>query len=133
MLLADKLNEFNTRLLESPVLMNCSIIKAYPFAMKPSRLEKKIIATSVGNIEGQCVSIGGNEQYGKYKINAFIYAPYKNADLNDTVAEVIKAQLCAFPAEIYVSEISKNDDLECLFVKCSLTFYDKLNMEVADE
>lgn len=133
MLLNDRLNEFNDRLSACDELSECKIMKAYPYSMKQGRLNQIAIATSIGEIDAENIEVGGSELYGAYKINAYIYAPYKNNELMGAIAGVVRSQLEAYPSSISVSEIMKNDDLECVYVKCSMTFYDDLNFGGSDD
>lgn len=127
MLLSTKINSFVERLNACSELKSCKIIKAYPYSMKPTNLKSTVIAVSVGEIASENVEIGGEELCGKYKINAYIYSPYKMNDFNNIISLVINSQLNAYPSAVSVSEISNSDDLECLFVNCSFTFFDSLD------
>lgn len=132
MFLSKRLDEFNSRLLNDSNLENCKIFKAYPFEMKPTKLSYTAIATAIGELDADNIELGGEKLCGKYKINAFIYSPYSKNEINSIVAYVINSQLSAYPSAVSVSEISKNDELECLFVKCSFTFYDAFNFGGAE-
>lgn len=132
MFLSNKLDEFNSRLMNCEKLQSCKIFKAYPYSMKPTKMDFVAIATAIGEVDAENVELGGSELYGKYRINAFIYSPYKNNDINDVITSVLSSQLSAYPAEISVSEISKNDELECLSVKCGFTFYSSFDFGGAE-
>lgn len=133
MFLSNELNKFIARLKACDELSDCKIFKAYPFLMKPTRLNCVAIAVSVGEVEAENISIGDEQLNGKYKINAVVYSPYKNNDFSDVISAVLRSQLGGYPSAVSVSEINKNDDIECFYVKTSFEFYDNFSLGGADD
>lgn len=129
MLLSNEIDELISILRNNDALSDCKIIKAYPLMMKPTMLDKTVIALSLGEIEADNIELGGDCRYGYYKINLNIYCPYDlgaNA-LENVVSNIVQSLSGTYPASVSVSEINKNELIECLFVKCSFTYNGAMN------
>ena len=125
MLISERIDDFIRRLEENTSL---KVIKGYPYAKKPTFLSRSVVVVSLGEVEAENIELGGEKLYGRCRIVATIYVPTcDNYDITNGIAEVVHAQLSAYPSAISVSGVSADDRIECLKASCSFTFYDEVN------
>ena len=105
-------------------LSNCVIIKAYPYAKKPTRLRRTFITVSPAEAEVKNTALGGNSLYGKFSVSIDVFAPQESGTPveNGVTDGIVSAVLPLEPAEIKIGSFTANDDLSSFCAKCLLTF-----------
>lgn len=103
------------------------IIKAYPCATKPTRLEKNIIAVSPGETVMNNISVGQCVLYGNYEIRFDIFVSQRNGaeSLAKIASRIIHDSLFKHPAKIEVSNTSAYNAIGAFTLRCTLTFAGK--------
>lgn len=116
---------------ESGELGGCYIILAYPFAKKPTRLTKPIIAVSPAGLEGKAAEIGEERYFGEYTLCADIYLPQQlgSPAAYDIAERVIGAALSLNPIRIKLAEIESDDALDCFRVGCAFSFNGEISFK----
>ena len=125
MYLDKEIDRLITRLRASEKLTGVGIIKAYPYAPKPTCLNKCVIVLSPGSMNIKNEAIGDNVFFGKYSIDAVMFAPQ---DMGSPVALTLASDFLAAAVDndvssIYISDTEKDDTVRCYSRKCTLTFY----------
>jgi hypothetical protein len=124
MYLDKKLDEFIDVLKSSDELAQVKIIKAYPYAIKPTRPSKTIVGVYAGKIDMQSVSVGGDELYGSYELKADVFVPQgcDSSAVSQVIAGILNAVANDTISAVSVSQISSDDSISSLTATCTLTY-----------
>lgn len=130
MFLTDELDAFIERLKISPLLESTNIIKAYPYVMKPTRLDNVVITVSPAGIDGKSTSIGDENIFAYYTIDADIFVPQElgSPKMGEYIQAVLSSQISSAPCGIAASGVKANDKISCFTVKCSFTYNGELEL-----
>lgn len=130
MCLAKAVDEFVTRLKDCEALEGVSIIKAYPFVKKPTKLDNVVIAVSPAQIESKAVSIGEDNMFSTYTIDADVFIPQElgSPEMWKYIQAVLLSQAESFPVAVATSQIKANDKISCYTAKCSFTYNGELEL-----
>ena len=120
----EKIDETIETLKKDSFFDNMRLIKAYPCAIKPTRLEKNIIAVSPGETVMDNVSVGQGVLYGNYEIRFDIFVSQRHGaeSLAEIASRVIHGLLFKHPAKIEVSNTSAYNAIGAFTLRCTLTF-----------
>ena len=99
---------------------NMIIIPAYPYALKPTRLEKILITVSPYGMEMRNVEIGGKTLFGKlsYSVNVFYPHTLGSPALNDVMEHIVSLLTTDNISSVDVSPISTRNELNCYTANC---------------
>lgn len=131
MCLDKELDAFVERLKNSEALSDVKIIKSYPYASKPTRLKNTVITVSPSEISGESISIGQENIFAKYTIDADIYVPVELGPprMWEYIRAVLLAQVNSYPTAVFVSRVTANDKLSCCTARCSFTYNGVLSLD----
>lgn len=129
MYLDNYIDELLQRLQQCSELNDIKIIKAYPYAIKPTALDTIVITLSPGGIQCDNVELGGSTFHGRYDIDAHIFVPHK---LGSPVATDVVSRFLRYGVDwrvqgVSLTQIDSSDILRCYTAKCSLTYYDRFD------
>lgn len=124
MCLDHELNTFIDRLKNSEAFSDVQIIKAYPYVTKPTRLKNAVITVSPSEISGKSISIGQENIFASYTIDADIYVPVESGSprMWEYIRNILLAQMNSIPTAVSVSRVTADDKLSCYTARCSLTY-----------
>ncbi|MCR5206859.1 MAG: hypothetical protein K6C14_00090 [Eubacterium sp.] len=105
-------------------LENAAVIRAYPDFLKPTRLEKTVIALSSGESDYIPAGIGESAQYGSVRVRAELFSPLAlgGQALNSAAENTVRAVSKLYPDAIAVTPAEKSESLGCLYCRCVFTF-----------
>ncbi len=131
MYLRSECEEIVNLLKGSDGLSECYIILAYPYAKKPTRLTKPIIAVSPAGLDGGAAEIGEERYFGEYTVSAEIYLPQPlgSPAAYDIAERVINAMLALSPVRIKLGEIERADALDCFRLGCAFSFSGEIDFK----
>lgn len=120
----EKIDEIIEILNKDSYFENARIIKSYPCAIKPTRLEKNIIGISNGETVMKNVSVGQCVLYGDYEIRFDIFVSQRNGadDLIKIASRVVRDLLQLCPSKVETSNISAYNAIGAFTLRCTLTF-----------
>ena len=122
------IDDLQHKLSQCPQLQDASVIKAYPYAIKPTALDSIVITLSPGGVNCDNVELGGNVMYGRYDIDAHFFVPHKMGSpvATDIVSRFLRNCVDNSVQGIRLTQIDCDDLLRCYTAKCTLTYYDRL-------
>ena len=131
MCLDNELDAFIERLKTSEALGDAKIIKAYPYVLKPTKLKNTVIAVSPSEISAQSISLGQENFFASYVIDADIYVPVElgSPKIWEYIRGILLSQMNSFPSSVSVSKVTAEDRLSCCTAKCSITYNGALDLE----
>ncbi len=116
---------------EYGALSECAIIKAFPYAKKPTRLTRTVITVSPGGALLNNTALGEECAFGEFSVNINIFTPQEQgspAD-NGTLDTVTQALLPLEPIRIKTGGFDGNDMLGAFEAQCTAVFSDILSTE----
>ncbi|MBE6816902.1 MAG: hypothetical protein E7520_04275 [Ruminococcaceae bacterium] len=129
MFLTDKTNEILQALKGSEMLSDTIVIASFPFAYKPTRLQKCLLTVSPHGMKAEQEGIGESRLFGALQIRLTAFVPQDMgspvaADVLDRAAAVLAP---LHPRDIEMGEIKVRDDLEAFSKTGVFTFTDHMN------
>lgn len=114
----------------SEALSDCVIIRAFPFAKKPTRLIHSIITVSPDRTEFKNIALGGECAFGTFAVAVDVFSPQEfGSPVTSGVCDnVIKALLETKPVKISVSPYSEEDDLGAFRVRCTAYYSERFEI-----
>lgn len=130
MYLDSEIDAFIGRMKQSPAFKKTDIIKAYPYVMKPTLLDRVVITVSPAVIDGKNVSLGEENIFAYYTIDADIFVPceFGSDRMCGLIEAVLKSQLDSSFSAVATSRVGADDKISCLTAKCSFTYNGELNL-----
>ena len=118
-------DEVYRALKSSESLKDCYIIKAYPCAVKPTRLKRTVITVSPAVGEFESEALGGGEYYGGFYVKTDIFIPFSfGSPVKSEVTDgVIKALCMLKPSQIKAGEFKSDDNLSALHAECEIRLF----------
>lgn len=119
------------KLLKSESLKDFKIINAYPYLVKPTRLNTQAIIVSPSSIDAQSVSLGNEEYYGTYCLDVDVFSPYDmgSPNMSDALEKALISATDNSVVGIKVGPVSVDKDTHCFTAKCTLTYCYTYKME----
>ena len=133
MYLSRKCDEMVTLLKADTALQDCCIIKAFPYAKKPTRLQKIIIAVTPAALEGRATALGEDRYIGEYGISVCLYIPqsFGSPVAFHTAETVVNAVTALSPVGIKLGSMESRERLDCFLLECTFTFCGEIRFEEA--
>ncbi len=130
MYLNKEIDEFILNLEANSFFSDMKIIKAYPYAIKPTRLKKTVIAVSPSQISAKNISLGETHFFADYKIDVDIYVPQQfGADsIINIVREILGCAAGFYAVGVTASKINADDNLNCFTSKCTVEFNGEIDL-----
>ena len=131
MYLQAELNKIYTALKESEALENYIVIKAYPYATKPTKLQKSVITVSPAASELKNVTLGEKSAFGTYGIYTDIFIPQESGSPcgSDAVQKIIEILSDFEPVNIKISEFKNEDVLNAFSLRCLFRFSGAISLD----
>lgn len=129
MIKADKIVEaFISKLKANNYFSDKKIACAYSYSVKPTVLNRVMLAVGLENIELSDASVGQNVKAGSYSIFVDAFIPFEKYDTagQEIVSEICKSIIDYNIVSISVSETKVSRTAQCLVLRTVLTFNDEL-------
>lgn len=125
-----EIDEFVIRLEKNSFFSQIKVIKAYPYAIKPTRLKKTVITVSPSQISAENISLGETHLFADYKIDVDIYVPQQiGADsIISIVREIFRCAAGFYAVGVTASKITADDNLNCFISKCTIEFNGEIDL-----
>ena len=129
MYLAAETNRVYNALKDCAALDGCRIIKAYPYAKKPTKLRRTVITVSPSDAEFKNTALGFECAYGKYAVAVDIFIPLESGSPAESgVCDgVINGVLALKPDGIRLTEFRPYDELGAYGARCIVSFSGSVN------
>ena len=124
-----KIAELIAELEQCAALDDVKIIKAFPYAIKPTVLDKAILTLSPGEVSCESVGIGDDCFHGSYGIDANVFVPYEMGSslTADILSHFLQNSVDCRVQGVRVTPAQANDTLHCYTAGCTLTYYDEFD------
>ena len=107
---------------------NVKVIAAFPFAYKPTLLDKVLVAVSPYGMDVENIEIGTPLMYGDISIQLAVFVPQDMGSpcMVDTLDTILSFLSELKASRITVNSIQRWDNLSCYCAKCIFTYKNKI-------
>ena len=111
-------------LLNDEALAQVTVLKAFPFAVTPTKLEKPVAAVAPAAFQGEAAALGEETLFGSFKVDVDGFLPFEDGSpATATLAKsIITAVLPLQPCAVAVSGVKIESGLFCYRITCTFTF-----------
>lgn len=124
MYLNDEIDELINALKSKSGLGEITFLKAFPYAKKPTRLERKCAVLSPNSISLESISVDNDDLYGMAEIRIDLFSPFRlgSSVVFDDMQKIINSAMRSNIGKISISPLSKDEITECYCVTAILGF-----------
>lgn len=124
-----RIEELIAELEQCSALDDVKIIKAFPYAIKPTVPDKAMITLSPGEVSCESIGIGEDCFHGRYGIDANVFVPYEmgSSVMADILSRLLQNSVDCRVQGVSVKPAQADDTLHCYTAGCTLTYYDKFD------